>query len=200
MKTTIHHCGKHFRIGAALVINLLVMLPLLITSGCVTPYAETEAAAGQMRLRNEVSNLRESVERLQNRLEAVQEEQEHQAREHHRLRDNMQRVQNDELAHLRQATDERFNALQQQREKDRQTIIEQVTQRIAGHLEQVTERKLAATQAERSEYGRYHEVRAGETLSEIAAAYDARVNAIVQANEIENPDRLRIGQRLFIPD
>ncbi len=192
------YSAKHLA-GAALRLCVVLIVPAWLGSGCVAPYADTAAAEDQARFRTELANLQENVERLQNRLEIVHEEQEQLLREQNRLSDTLQRQQASELARLRQATDDRFNALEQQREKERREMIEQVTQRIANHLEQATARTPPA-QAPRTEYGRYHEVRAGETLSEIAAAYNVRVNLIVQANEIENPDRLRIGQQLFIPD
>ncbi len=169
-------------------------------SGCVAPYPETNAAADQARLQTELSNVKQNVERLQNRLEIIHEEQEHLLREHNRLRDTIQREQKAELDRLRNDTDERFNALDRQREKERREIIEQVTQRIASHLEVATAARAPTAQVARTEHGRYHEVRAGETISEIAAAYNVRANVIIQANELDNPDRLRIGQRLFIPD
>lgn len=52
--------------------------------------------------------------------------------------------------------------------------------------------------AERLEF-MTHTVASGETLSEIAAQYATRVAAIVEANQLRNANRLRIGQRLFIP-
>ena len=44
-----------------------------------------------------------------------------------------------------------------------------------------------------------HVVQAGETLSEIARLYGTTVEAIVQANNLDNPDSLREGQVLIIP-
>lgn len=44
-----------------------------------------------------------------------------------------------------------------------------------------------------------HAVRRGETLSEIAAAYDVRLVEIVAANEGVDPRRLQIGEKLVIP-
>jgi len=43
-------------------------------------------------------------------------------------------------------------------------------------------------------------VKAGETLSTIAAAYKVRVNAIAEANNISNPNSIRPGQKLLIPE
>lgn len=41
---------------------------------------------------------------------------------------------------------------------------------------------------------------AGQTLSAIALAYQVSVKAIMQANNITDPTKLRVGQTLFIPD
>ena len=47
--------------------------------------------------------------------------------------------------------------------------------------------------------GYEHVVKTGDTLSSIAHQYEVKVKAIVEANQIENPDSLRVGQKLFIP-
>jgi LysM repeat protein len=44
-----------------------------------------------------------------------------------------------------------------------------------------------------------HIVIAGETLSGIAQEYNVTVQAIVEANELANPDLLEAGQVLIIP-
>jgi LysM repeat protein len=46
---------------------------------------------------------------------------------------------------------------------------------------------------------RTHTVAAGETLSRIARAYGTTIRAIVDANGLSDPDRVRAGQRLTIP-
>lgn len=47
---------------------------------------------------------------------------------------------------------------------------------------------------------RAHVVAAGETLSAIAARYGTTVRAIVEANDIRDPNHVRIGRRLSIPN
>lgn len=42
-------------------------------------------------------------------------------------------------------------------------------------------------------------VQAGDTLAEIAAAYDVTVNALAEANNIENIDVIEVGDVLVIP-
>lgn len=44
-----------------------------------------------------------------------------------------------------------------------------------------------------------HRVLAGETLSKIAQRYRTTVDALVKANQLTNPDRIQVGQRLKIP-
>ncbi len=44
-----------------------------------------------------------------------------------------------------------------------------------------------------------HRIRRGETLSEIAGRYNVTVQQIVQANGLENPNRIVTGQSLVIP-
>jgi LysM repeat protein len=47
---------------------------------------------------------------------------------------------------------------------------------------------------------RFHEVQSGETLSVIAERYGVSVAAIVDLNNITNPDRIEAGVTLEIPD
>ena len=44
------------------------------------------------------------------------------------------------------------------------------------------------------------EVPRGFNLSKIAAAYNVPVKAIIRANKLKNPDMLRHGQKLLIPE
>jgi nucleoid-associated protein YgaU len=77
----------------------------------------------------------------------------------------------------------------------------------AMHKQIVAElsRKMAAlmkshTPASRSEYGREHVVKSGETLSEIASAYGVTVTALVRANGLKDANAIRVGQKIFIPE
>lgn len=44
-----------------------------------------------------------------------------------------------------------------------------------------------------------HIVKAGETLSRIASTYQVSLDKIIELNKITNPNKLQIGQTLFIP-
>ena len=52
---------------------------------------------------------------------------------------------------------------------------------------------------EESEY-KVHIVQEGETLSIIAGRYKVTVEAIVKLNNITDPDLIKIGQELLIPE
>ncbi|MEX0430093.1 lytic transglycosylase domain-containing protein [Spiribacter insolitus] len=46
--------------------------------------------------------------------------------------------------------------------------------------------------------GRHYEVRPGDTLGAIAMRHGVETRQLVQLNELDNPDRLRVGQRLLL--
>jgi len=80
------------------------------------------------------------------------------------------------------------------RAKDRELIIEELTGKISDILA-----RQGSAGAGAGATGYEHIVQAGETLSEIASAYKVRASAIIEANNLTNPDMLRQGQKLFIP-
>lgn len=86
------------------------------------------------------------------------------------------------------ALETRLERLDQQRAQDREDIIETLSQRMTEVMA-----------ARPSSSGRTHTVARGETLSAIAAAYRVNSRAIIQANNLSNPDNLRVGQELVIP-
>jgi len=47
--------------------------------------------------------------------------------------------------------------------------------------------------------GTTYEVQPGDTLSSIAARYDVTVEDLVKANDIVDPNLIKVGQKLVIP-
>ncbi len=85
----------------------------------------------------------------------------------------------------------------------RDEIVEDLSARIsaiAKRQEQARAAEARERQAERQRSGYSHTVEAGQTLSAIALAYKVSVKAIMQANNITAPTKLRVGQTLFSPD
>lgn len=85
----------------------------------------------------------------------------------------------------------------------RDEIVEDLSARIsaiAKRQEQARAAEARERQAERQRSDYSHTVEAGQTLSAIALAYKVSVKVIMQANNITDPTKLRVGQTLFIPD
>ncbi len=89
-----------------------------------------------------------------------------------------------------------LNAVRSQQDAMRGEIIEDLTTRIkkiAAQQQKVTEKP-----AQKSGYN--HTVEAGQTISAIAEAYKVTPSSIIKANKITDPTKIRVGQKLFIPD
>lgn len=173
----------------------LLFIPFAIalsaSSGCTTLQTQRREI---MREQSEVERLAVEVNRYKARIEALETAQN---RVYERLED-LQRSAAAERADLsgRVAGLERgIKALDAAREQDRQAIVDSLTQKISGLMQQTR-----AASAPRAQSGYEHVVQPGEVLSAIAAAYNVTVNAIVKANNLKNPDSLRVGQKLFIPE
>lgn len=84
--------------------------------------------------------------------------------------------------------------------KLREEIVDDISKRVAALAQQraAEERRAAKESAQKSGYN--HVVEAGQTLSAIAQAYKVSVKSIMQANRITDPTKVRVGQKLFIPD
>ena len=106
-----------------------------------------------------------------------------------------------ELDALRQTLDTRCNDIERKSEADKRELIA----RLTAQLEKLLSQTPAAAPTRPASgggavQGYEHIVRQGETLSTIAKAYNVTAKAIIESNQIKNPDRLSIGQKLFIPE
>ena len=109
----------------------------------------------------------------------------------------------DQLESARRDTQKNLTEIQQslveldaKRATDREAILNALSQKISGLLQSSGGRGGGRMT------GREHVVQPGETLSAIASAYGVSMRAIVKANpkHLKNPDALRVGQKIFIPD
>ena len=179
--------------------GLLLFILLFTLSGCLqTRQNSAEQLAQQKAIqeRQQQQQLAEYRQRIQMQIEDNDL----------RLAESQQEVQQLQAELARRPTnadiqnlEKRIGALEQmiqrmeiQREKDREEIVNTLSQRMANVLAQQQ-----ASQAVAS--GRTHEVARGETLSAIAAAYRVSSQRIIQVNNLSKPDNLRVGQKLIIP-
>ena len=77
-------------------------------------------------------------------------------------------------------------------------IVEDITKRLTDLAKKREAEAKKEAAAQKSGYN--HVVEAGQTLSAIAQAYKVSVKSIMQANNIKDPTKVRVGQKLFIPD
>jgi len=94
--------------------------------------------------------------------------------------------------------EEEISALQSARVADRKEIVDKMTRTVTELVGKMEAARPSGGNV--SQYGVEHTVKAGQTLSEIASAYDVKMSVLIKANQLKSPDQLRVGQKLFIPE
>lgn len=181
----------------------LLALPAL--TGCFTTYGQAQAY--ETAVQEDMALMQEQNRRLQGRLEGLELEIERLRQQVDLLRStpNAASLADVQALQTRVASvDQQLKALDAARERDRQEIISTLTTKITQLVGASggSRPKPAATTARKSagpQEGYEHKVEAGQTLSAIAAAYNVSSKAIIEANGLDRPDQLRVGQTLFIP-
>lgn len=138
---------------------------------------------------NQLGVIEEKLNRLRAEVEALQFSQQ-------KLQQNVDELKT-QLADLRrsggtvdlQALEAKITAVDEARKRDNKILVEQLAKELAalGGTRQPT-----ATGAE-------HVVQKGETLSTIAKHHGVSQDSIAKANNLANPNDLKIGQKLIIP-
>lgn len=165
---------------------------ILFAPGCATYQGGGESARDE----GNIPVLREDVDRCLSRLETMEIE----------LRQIRQDIANlrsagaqDEATRARlNEIDSRLAALDAARAADKQAIVDQLSGNVAKLMAGASTGQPKPSGAAAGK-GQEHVVRQGETLSSIAAAYKIKTSALAEANGITNPDSLRAGQKLAIP-
>lgn len=168
-------------------------------SGCVTLVDEST----QMQQREDMLMLQEKLNKIEGRVETVEMEVERMQGGVDSLRSTAARQ--GEVRSVQSRLDQveaGLRTVEAAREKDKQEIIDKLSAQIAKIVRTPPSSGAARRQTTRSasDTGYEHVVQSGETLSEIASAYGVTVKVILDNNEIGDPNRLRVGQKLFIPE
>lgn len=87
-----------------------------------------------------------------------------------------------------------------QQARDKKEIYEDISKKMAEILKKQAASTASAQAAYHTGSGWEHVVQPGESLSLIATAYKVKQDAIIRANNLKNPNAIRVGQKLFIPD
>ena len=161
-------------------------------AGCATFLQDIEDR--QVRGAVELQRLNVCAERAQEQMAALQQAQEHASREIESLRRELALAAAD--GERRGADlERRIGAIERGREKDKQEVVDALSRRMS----EVLARQSQAQQPPAGAKWYEHIVKPGETLSEIAKAYGVSVPAIVRANNLSNPDSIRVGMKVLIP-
>jgi len=165
---------------------------LFVGSGCET-LSRQQKRQKEMRLHNDITNLKASVERLEQRLDGIEAGRE----------DVYAQISDSQASREKSATQyateiEALNSKIMAQKKAQALREKQMVSDLSKTMVGIMEKN--ATTSGGSVSGVEHPVQAGETLSEIAAAYGVQTKAIIKANRMKNPDDLKIGQLLIIPD
>ncbi len=171
-------------------------MALVLLAGCQTTPRQLEAETRREEWEDSWSRRLSSIEtrlfELENSI----------ARQHREQREIDRRVANLSSA-VGTAQREEIEALR----KELAAARGETERKIAAILEEVArenERILQAIRAARGTaayaQGYEHVVRSGETVSTIAREYGTTVSAIVEANQLTDPNAIRVGQILFVPE
>lgn len=177
------------------VILYSTLLATLLLSGCMTytPPGQRRAVAqreDQLLLEERFSKLEGRIEGLESNLDRI---------DRALLKMERETGSSDEIRMLQselKGLQQQITALDSARIKDRKEVVDHMSKEVAKLIQQTSSSQNQAG----SGYGREHTVGPGQTLSEIAAAYGVKTSAIIKANSLKNPDRLQVGQTLFIPE
>ena len=175
----------------ARVVPVLLAVAAFLAAGCATTVSERRMQ--DMREQAEFEQLKADVYRLAEQMKGLDAAQQdlYAGIEELRARSETDRQE------FRTGTARLDRELQKQAaaiEAARREIVETITKRMAEIMRPSRVRPAGF------ETGREHTVQPGETLSEIATAYGVTVEAVVKANSLRNPDAIRAGQTLFIPE
>ena len=174
--------------------GLSIVLGMGVLTGCQT-VPQQQHTQDQAKIRTHIMRLQSDVERLDARMDSVQEERAQLFEQVGAL----QQALNDNTRQLDQrvaAVESGMTAVSEQQKRDKTEIVNNLSKQMASIVQ---EQRSTAT-AHISSEGYEHAVKAGQTLSEIAAAYGVTPAIIVRANKMKNANVLRVGQVLFIPE
>jgi nucleoid-associated protein YgaU len=168
-------------------------------TGCASLFPDNSEAVA---LREDMVNVRDEVGKLAGRIEGLEMETQRLRSDLDALRAAQARPPPPAVAPERvDELERRLQAIDAAREKDKQELIDKLSKTIADMMKSSGgARPSSGHRRTGSDSGYEHVVKPGETISEIAKAYGAKVNNIVEANQLKDPNHLRAGQKLFIPE
>ncbi len=198
--------------GRATVTVLMVFLVGVTLSGCGTGglAVKKDIWDAQDDFEHRQAGLSEKVLKIDGRLTALEEEIQVVSHQIEGLSQRLAGLENEFGRGLEAVRDgqqqigieleDRIRAVDSGRQSDRDDMLG----RMKIVLEEVTrENHLLREEMDAIKsslnVGLEHTVRPGDSIARIASQYGTTVEAIVTANNLANPDRIAVGQKLFVP-
>jgi chromosome segregation ATPase len=186
--------------GAVLAAGWLTGCETYQPSGPTGRAAQASQREDLLLIQENLRQTRGQVEDLSMQVDSMRQERMRSGQDQNRLVEDRLRTLHDRIGEL----ERRMSSLEATQQRDKQEIIDKLSDRIA----QVMQRSAPASSSSvtpskkksASATGYEHVVQPGETLSEIAKAYGVSVSVIIRENNLQKPDQLRVGQKLFIPE
>ena len=157
--------------------------------------AQQQTVAQQLSILDErLSKLRADVDALQFNQQQIQQD----IKQIQAQLEELRRSGPSASANDIQALEARIRAIDATRENDKKVILDQLAKELAalsgsrGGASPPPSPSPTAT-------GNEHVVQKGETLATIAKAHGVSVADIVKANNLSNPNEIKVGQKLVIP-
>ena len=176
-------------------------LVILGLAGCSTLEEQSQQA---MKEREDMLLLQEDMRKLSGRIEGLELESQRLRTDVDQIRAGQSRTDKSDLMALQTRMDDaeaKLRDVQAAREKDKQELIDKLSGKIAQLMGPSSSGSHIQTgKRNASNTGYEHVVKAGDSLSAIAAAYGVSSKVIMENNDIKDPNKLRVGQKLFIPE
>jgi LysM repeat protein len=167
--------------------------------------AVSTPAIAQQTVTESINMLDEKLGHLQAQVEDLQFKQQQMQKDIAKLQSDLQDLRRPSGGGVSsgdiQALQTRIDAIDAARQKDKQAIVDQLAKELASISAGKSGTKGAmATAAPPSDgEGKEHVVAKGENLTTIAKACGVSVEDLKKANNISNPNDIKVGQKLIIP-
>jgi LysM repeat protein len=182
-------------------IALPLLLAAVILSGCDTFYQDSRYADSQRQEAVRLEMVRQQQIRDLDALKATSEAVDLHLQQLDTRMDRLEGALRDagtpqaEITALRREVE----ALRRERETLKREVVDDLSREMAKLLAAQSASAARGGTRTARQSGYEHKVQAGQTLSEIAAAYKVSVETIKRANNLKD-DMIRVGQVLFVPD
>lgn len=190
---------------------------LALCAGCMNSAKKEDVVYVETSVNRELGSIRQDMSRLEASVEennqyvmsnqsTIEERLSALEKANTVLRDRV--LKNEErIAELASSTQKAQKQLQTQFGQSMDSLLDTIVAENQKLVQQINKRNAAVSAAASSSSrssggtvtGFYHTVERGQSLSKIAAMYDVGIETILTENEITDPNKIRVGMQIFIP-